>query len=90
VRSLVRCGEELSLLGDEFVHELNAREVDGAVTKPASPYRLGQRVCVTGGAFDGLIATIVEMHERDRLTVLMQLLNRAVKIHIDSDQVAAV
>jgi hypothetical protein len=30
------------------------------------------------------------MHERDRLTVLMQLLNRAVKIHVDSDQVAAV
>ena len=90
VRSLVRCGEELSLLGDDFVHELKAREVDGAITKPVSPYRLGQRVCVTGGAFDGLIATIVEMHERERLTVLMQLLNRAVKIHIDSDQVAAV
>ena len=39
---------------------------------------------MAGGAFDGLLATIVAMDDRDRLTVLMQLLNRAVKIKVDA------
>ena len=44
---------------------------------------------MTGGAFDGLLATIISMDERDRLTVLMQLLNRAVKIKVDALGVSA-
>ena len=37
-----------------------------------------------------LIATIIEMHERERLTVLMDLLNRPVKVKIEETQVAPV
>lgn len=90
VRSLVRCGDELSLLGDDFVRELKAREVDGVIARPASPYHVGQQVRVAGGAFDGLIATIVELNERDRLTVLMQLLSRSVKVRLDEGQISPV
>ena len=35
---------------------------------------------LSGGAFDGIVATLVEMHDRDRLTVVMDLLNRPVKV----------
>ena len=90
VRSVVRCGEEVSLLDDAFVQALRAREIDGVISRPASPYQIGQEVRVTDGAFGGLVATIIEMHERDRLTVLMQLLSRVVKVRLDESQVTSV
>jgi len=90
VRTLVRCGDRLSLIDDAFVQSLKGRELDGVIARPASPYRVGQQVRMAGGAFDGLVATIVEMHERDRLTVLMQLLSQAVKVKIDEQQISPV
>jgi transcriptional antiterminator RfaH len=90
VRTLVRCGDQLSLMEDGFIRSLKAREVDGVIARPASPYRVGQRVRVAGGAFEGLVATIVEMGEHDRLTVLMQLLSRAVRVKIDEQQLSPV
>lgn len=89
VRSVVRCGERLSLLDDAFVQAIRAREVSGVISRPASPYQIGQEVRVNGGAFDGLVATIVEMHEPDRLTVLMQLLSRPVKVRLEEGQVTS-
>lgn len=90
VRSIVRCGDALSLVDDGFVQSLKAREVEGAICRPASPYQVGQQIRLAGGAFDGLVATIIEMHERDRLTVLMDLLNRPVKVTVEETQVAPV
>ena len=58
--------------------------------RPASPYRVGQQVRVAGGPFDGLVATVIEMHENDRLTVLMELLSRAVRVRVDERQISPV
>ncbi len=88
VRNVVRCGGEISLLDDGFVRSLKAREVDGAICRPETPYSVGQQVRISGGAFDGLVATIIEMHERDRMTVLMDLLNRPVKTKVGETQVS--
>jgi transcriptional antiterminator RfaH len=88
VRSLVRCGDQLSFLDDVFIRSLRAREIDGAIVRPASPYRVGQQVRVMGGGFDGLVATIIEMDEKDRLVVLMDLLSRPVKIKVPAELVA--
>jgi transcriptional antiterminator RfaH len=90
VRSLVRCGDRLSLIDDSFVQSLKAREEDGVIARPQSPYRLGQQVRVAGGPFDGLVATIIGLHERERLTVLLGLLSRAVKVQIDEQQISPV
>jgi transcriptional antiterminator RfaH len=90
VRTLVRCGDQLSLIDDAFVQSLQAREEEGVIVRPASPYRVGQQVRVAGGPFDGIVATIVGMHERDRLTVLMDLLSRTVKVSIDEWQLSPV
>jgi transcriptional antiterminator RfaH len=45
---------------------------------------------MAGGAFDGLVATIVDMDERDRLTVLMDLMNRPIKVKIEERQISPV
>lgn len=87
VRALVRCGEQLSFIDHEFVESLIRREVDGAITRPASPYQVGQQVKLTHHAFDGLVATIIEMDEKDRLTVLLDLLRRPVKIKVNTESV---
>ncbi len=90
VRTVVRCGDRLSLLDDEFIQGLKDREVDGVIARPASPYQVGQQVRMAGGAFDGLIATIIEMDDNDRLTVLMDLLSRPVKVKVDERQLSPV
>jgi transcriptional antiterminator RfaH len=90
VRSLVQCGDRLSLIDDAFVQSLKSREHDGVIVRPESPYRVGQEVRVAGGPFDGLVATIIGMHERDRLTVLVGLLSRAVKVQIGDRQISPV
>ena len=84
VRKLVCCGDRPRFLDEGFVEGLQSREIDGAIVRPASPYEPGQRVKMAGGAFDGLIATILEMDEKDRLVVFMDLLNRPTKVRVDA------
>jgi transcriptional antiterminator RfaH len=90
VRTLIRCGERLSFVPDGFIDSLKAREVEGVIARPASSYKIGQQVRVAGGAFDGLVATIIEMDEKDRLVVLMDMLNRSVNVELPSHQVVPV
>jgi transcriptional antiterminator RfaH len=88
VRTLVHFGERLSMVANEFIDSLKAREINGAIVRPSTPYTVGQQVRLVGGSFDGLVADIIEMHERDRLTVLMDLLNQKVKTKLSAAQIA--
>jgi transcriptional antiterminator RfaH len=90
VRTLVSCGERLSLLSDAFVAGLKAREIGGAILRPENPYYIGQQIQIAGGPFDGLIGTIVEMDQKERLTVLMNLLSGQVKVSLENHWSTAV
>ena len=90
VRSLVRCGNQLSFLDDGFIVSLRAREVNGAIAKPVNPFSVGQQVQMAGGAFDGLVASIIEMDDKGRLGVLMNMLNGQVKVKVEARHVVAV
>lgn len=90
VRAVVGSSEHPARLSDDFVTALKAREVDGAIVRPSLPYSIGQQVRMTGGAFDGLVATIVAMDEKDRLTVLLDLLNQQVKVRTGGAGVSAI
>ena len=80
VRSLVRFGNEPSLVSDDFITSLRAREVDGRITPPEARFKIGDPVRLVGGPFDGVVAEIIEMADKDRLVVLMALLNQKVKV----------
>ena len=82
VRSVIACGDRLSLLDQAFIDALKAREVDGAIARPDTPFTVGQQIRVAGGPFDGLIGTIIELGEKERLTVLI-ILNGLVKVHVE-------
>jgi transcriptional antiterminator RfaH len=88
VRSIVRSGEELSFVAGGFIASLKAREIDGAIVRPTRPYHIGQRVEITTGAFDRIVATIIAMDEKDRLVVLLEMMNRAIKVKVDGAGVA--
>jgi transcriptional antiterminator RfaH len=88
VRSIVRCGEKLSVLSDSFIEALRERESNGAIRVPERHFQIGQKIRIAGGPFDGLVATIVSMNEKDRLSVLMELLMRTVKVSVGERDVA--
>jgi transcriptional antiterminator RfaH len=89
VRAVIRFGERPAFVDDGFIEGLRAREVDGVIAKPATPYRVGQEIRLRGGPFDGLIAKIIEMKDKDRLVVLMNLLNQDVRLKVSSAKVRA-
>lgn len=90
VRALVRFGDEPATIAAGFVAGLRAREEDGAVVRPAVPYAVGQDVQIEGGPFDGLVARILSLDDKDRIVVLLDVMNRGVKARVDSRQVSPV
>jgi transcriptional antiterminator RfaH len=87
VRTLVRFGEQLAVVPDGFIHELRRHEIDGEIVRPAKSYAVGERVHMTNGPFSGLVGTIIDMNDRDRLIVLTNLLNRPVKVQVPAKMV---
>ena len=84
VRSVVCNGETPALLPSGFVEGLKAREVDGAIKKPETPFRPGQSVAINGGPFDGLVGQILEIRESDRILLLLNLLNQQTRVHVET------
>ncbi len=84
VRSVICNGETPSLLPAGFVESLKAREIEGAIQKPTSPFQPGQSVAIVGGPFDGLVGQIIEFRESDRVLLLLNLLSQQTRVHIDT------
>ena len=91
VRTLVRCGDQPSPVDARFIGALRAREVDGAIVRPPVPYQVGQQVRVVAGALrrSSSPRSCPWTWPKDRLTVLLDLLGRPVKVHLDGTQVSA-
>jgi transcriptional antiterminator RfaH len=89
VRAVIRFGDRPAFVDNGFIEGLRAREVDGAISKPTTPYRVGQDVRLSGGPFDGLIATIIEMGDKDRLVLLTSLLSQNVRLKVTATNVRA-
>lgn len=86
IRGVVRFGEEPAILDATFIAALQAREEEGAVIRPPTPFVVGQQVQIEGGPLDGLLARILDLNDRDRVTVLLDVMNRGVKTVVDSRQ----
>ncbi|MGO9171312.1 MAG: transcription termination/antitermination protein NusG [Rhodomicrobium sp.] len=84
VRTVLMSGERPAKLPAGFIESLKAREVDGSICKPVTPFQIGQRVTIQGGPFDGIAGQIIEMREHDRILVLLDLLKRQTRVHIDA------
>ena len=87
VRMLVRFGEQPAFIADDFIQELKSHEIDGEIVRPANALMIGQSVHVADGPLSGLVGTIIDMDDKDRLIVLMNLLNRTVKVQVAAGMV---
>jgi transcriptional antiterminator RfaH len=87
---VVRAGEEPSCIDHGFIASLKAREIDGAVARPAKPYQVGQKVQITDGPFDGIVTTIIDLDEKERVVVLLEVLKRATRLTLKADAVTPV
>ena len=83
MRSIVRNGDTLAFLPSGFIESLKARETGGVISRAVAPFKHGQEVTINGGQLDGLVGRIVEIRERDRITLLLNLLNQQTKVHVD-------
>lgn len=89
VRTLVHFGETLGTISDDFIHSLRQREKDGLIAAPEPSYHVGQQVRLATGPFDGVVATILSLAEKERLIVLMDIMQRQVRVKVRMDQVIA-
>jgi transcriptional antiterminator RfaH len=80
VRRLVKAGDRPALLDGALIDALKARELDGAIIRPPNPYEVGDHVRFVGNAFEGVVAQIVELKDADRVIVLLELLQRSVRM----------
>jgi len=87
IKTIIRFGDAPAMLDDEFIETLKSSESDGAITCPAAPYQVGQMVRMTGGAFDGVVATILSVNSNARLVVLMNLLKCSVRASVSTRNV---
>ena len=76
VRKLVTVGERPAVLPSVFIDQLRAREIDGAVARPSVPFKPGESVRVVRGPFAGAVAQVLELEEKDRVIILLNLLQR--------------
>jgi len=93
VIDLVHFGEVYPPVPEAFVLALRAQEnedgfLPGDEHEQGAPiYRPGEIVEITHGAFAGLVAQVLAMRGKDRVIVLLQLLQQEVRAELPREQV---
>jgi transcriptional antiterminator RfaH len=81
VSDVIRAGDEPAPLPAGLVERMQEQEAAGAfeaLVRQRS-LRLGDLVRVTAGAIEDMIGRLVELHDQDRVVVLLELLGRSVR-----------
>lgn len=91
VSHLVCNGDQPAAMPDGVLGALKAREDErGFVSLEAKPtFALGDRVRVLAGAFMDSAGLFDGMGDHDRVAILLDMLGRKVRVHLDVDLVAA-
>jgi len=91
VARLVCNGDEPAALADNVITTLKMQEgANGLVQLDLRPrFTPGERVRIVDGAFTACLGLYESMTDRDRVTVLLDLLGRKVKVVVDELSVAA-
>ena len=91
VSRLICNGDDPAPVPHGVLAALKAREDEkGFVRMEARPaFSSGDRVRVLAGAFMDFAAQFEGMADRDRVAILLDMLGRKVRVHLDADMVAA-
>jgi transcriptional antiterminator RfaH len=91
VTHLVCNGEDPAPIADDVIAALRQREDEGGFVRlPVRPrFAAGDKVRLLDGAFADCIGLFEGMKEIERVSVLLDLLGRKVRVLLDADSVAA-
>lgn len=91
VSRLVSNGDSPAVVPEQVLTALKAREDDkGFIQMNSRPvFASGDRVRVLDGAFMDSFGLFSEMADRDRVSILLDMLGRKVRVLLDADMVAA-
>lgn len=91
VTDIVRSGDAPLSVPGEVVTTIREKAEAGAFDRLEARQapRLGELVRVTAGAFEDMVGRLVELRDRDRVVVLLDLLGRAVPAQLRAEAVAA-
>jgi transcriptional antiterminator RfaH len=91
VSHLVCNGDEPAVVPDGVLGELKAREDErGFVRLSAGPaFARGDKVQVLAGSFMNSAGLFDGMGDHDRVAILLDMLGRMVRVHLDVDLIAA-
>jgi transcriptional antiterminator RfaH len=86
VSDVVRVGDEPIAVPDAVIDALRQQEQAGTFDRVTArqSFRVGDLVRVTEGAFGEMIGRLVELRDRDQVVVLLELLGRIVRAHLDA------
>lgn len=90
VAHLICNGEAPAVLHDHIIEALKQREDAGLIRlDQRSRFRSGDKVRVLDGAFADALGLFEEVADNDRVTILLDLLGRKVKVRLDLESVVA-
>lgn len=91
VADVVRAGDEPVVVPSKIVAMLRAPEEAGDFDRLNLKHslRLGEVVRVTAGAFEDMVGMLGELRDQDRIVVLLEWLERAVRIRLRAKAVEA-
>jgi transcriptional antiterminator RfaH len=84
-------GDEPAVVADAVIEALRQREgKNGLIELPKAPaFAAGDKVRLVKGAFGDCIGLFEGMRDKERVSVLLDLLGRKVRLLLDADLVAA-
>ena len=90
VHHLVRHGDKPALVPEQVIASLKNREdADGFVRLDRSAFARGDLVRVRCGAFGDNLGLFEAMSDRERVTILLDLLGRKVRVVMDAEAIEA-
>jgi transcriptional antiterminator RfaH len=90
VARLVSSGDTPTAVADEVIELLKQREDPAGFIKLERPqFRVGEKIRVVDGVFTDCLGLYEGMSDRDRVTILLDLLGRKVRVLVNAEGVAA-
>ena len=87
VISVIGFGNELAPITDREIESIRAILASGLAAEPCPFLRAGQRIRVTHGALAGIEGLLVQKKSEWRMIVSIEMLQRAVSVEIDRENI---